>query len=60
MTAISDRPGPLVDVTLSVGTATIVSRLSRRSSERLGLAPGMKAYALVKAVALDRHAVGFA
>ena len=60
VTAISDRPGPLVDVTLSVGTATIVSRLSRRSSVRLGLAPGMKAYALVKAVALDRHAVGFA
>ena len=60
VTAISDRPGPLVDVTLSVGTATIVSRLSRRSSERLGLAPGMKAYALVKAVALDRHSVGFA
>lgn len=60
VTAISDRPGPLVDVTLAVGRATIVSRLSRRSCERLGLAPGMKAFALVKAVALDRHAVGFA
>jgi molybdate transport system ATP-binding protein len=60
VTAISDRPGPLVDVSLAVGRATIVSRLSRRSCERLGLAPGTKAYALVKAVALDRHAVGFA
>ncbi len=58
--AISDRPGPLVDVTLAVGRATIVARLSRRSCERLGLAPGLKAWALVKAVALDRHAVGFA
>jgi molybdate transport system ATP-binding protein len=60
VTALSDRPGPLVDVTLAVGRAVLVARVSRRSCERLGLARGVRAYALVKAVALDRHAVGFA
>lgn len=57
---VTERSGPLVDVTLAVGRATIIARLSRRSLERLRLAPGVRAYALVKAVALDRHAVGFA
>ncbi len=60
VTALSGRPGPLVDVTLAVGRATILARLSRRSCERLALAPGKRAYALVKGVALDRHSVGFA
>lgn len=60
ITAVSDRAGPVVDVTLAVGSATIGARLSRRSAERLGLAPGVRAWALVKGVALDRHAVGFA
>jgi molybdate transport system ATP-binding protein len=60
VTAVSGRPGPLVDVTLAVGSAAIIARLSRRSCERLALAPGKRAYALVKGVALDRHAVGFA
>jgi molybdate transport system ATP-binding protein len=60
VTAVSDRPGPLVDVTLAVGGAAIIARLSRRSCTRLALAPGRRAFALVKGVALDRHAVGFA
>ncbi len=58
--AVSPTRGALVDVTLAVGRATIISRISQSSRERLRLEPGRRAYALVKGVALDRHAVGFA
>jgi molybdate transport system ATP-binding protein len=60
VTAVSARRGALVDVTLAVGGAVVISRISRQSCDRLGLAPGKRAFALIKAVALDRHAVGFA
>ena len=60
VTAVSPRKGALVDVTLAVGGAVVISRVSQQSCDRLALAPGKRAYALVKAVALDRHAVGFA
>ena len=60
VTAVSARKGALVDVTLAVGGAVVVSRISQQSCDRLALAPGRRAYALVKAVALDRHALGFA
>ncbi|MBL0143696.1 MAG: molybdenum ABC transporter ATP-binding protein [Betaproteobacteria bacterium] len=60
VTAVSARAGPIVDVTLAIGSNSIIARLSRRSCERLGIVPGKRAYALVKGVALDRHAVGFA
>jgi molybdate transport system ATP-binding protein len=60
VTAVSERRGALVDVSLAVGAATIIARISRQSCLRLGLAPGKRAYALVKGVALDRHALGFA
>jgi molybdate transport system ATP-binding protein len=60
VTAVSLRKGALVDVSLAVGGAVVMSRISQQSCDRLALAPGKRAYALVKAVALDRHAVGFA
>lgn len=60
VTAVSPRKGALVDVTLAVGGAVVISRVSQQSCDRLALAPGKRAYALVKAVALDRHAIGFA
>ena len=60
VTAVSARKGALVDVTLAVGGAVVISRISQQSCDRLALAPGRRAYALVKAVALDRHALGFA
>ncbi len=60
VTAVSPRKGALVDVTLAVGGAVVISRVSQQSCDRLALAPGKRAFALVKAVALDRHAVGFA
>ena len=52
--------GAIVDVRLAAGHARLVSRITRQSRERLRLAPGMRVYALVKAVAIDRRSVGFA
>jgi molybdate transport system ATP-binding protein len=50
--------GPMVDVLLDAGGATLWARITARSSEALKLAPGARVYALVKAVALDRHSLG--
>jgi molybdate transport system ATP-binding protein len=52
--------GAIVDVWLRVGPTPLVARLTRQSAERLGLAPGMPVFALVKAIAIDRHSVGYA
>jgi molybdate transport system ATP-binding protein len=52
--------GALVEVTVTVGSASIVARVTRKAVSDLGLAPGRPAFALVKAVSIDRHAVGFA
>jgi molybdate transport system ATP-binding protein len=50
---------PSVDVAVSVGSATVVARITRKSVAALGLAPGRQVYALVKSVAIDRHSVGY-
>ncbi|HUJ28146.1 MAG TPA: TOBE domain-containing protein, partial [Myxococcales bacterium] len=47
------------DVRLAVGGATLLARVTRRSVERLKLAPGLEIYAMVKAISLDRHSTGF-
>ncbi|HUI99619.1 MAG TPA: TOBE domain-containing protein, partial [Usitatibacter sp.] len=52
--------GAIVDVELRVGRSTLVARITRESAERLGLAPGVRVYALVKAIAIDRRSVGYA
>ena len=52
--------GAIVDVHLRVGPTPLVARITRESAERLHLAPGMKAFALVKAIAIDRRSVGYA
>lgn len=48
---------PQVDVRLDVG-APIIARITRRSADLLGLKPGVRAYALIKAVAIDRPSLG--
>ncbi len=50
--------GPLVDVLLDAGGAPIWARITARACEALGLEPGRQVYALVKAVAVDRHSLG--
>ena len=52
--------GAVVDVRIAVGGVPLLARVTRRSAENLGLAPGREVYALVKAVSLDRHSVGYA
>ncbi len=47
----------LVDVLVDVGVP-IWSRITARSVAGLGLKPGSRVHALVKAVAIDRHSVG--
>ncbi|MCP5372765.1 MAG: molybdenum ABC transporter ATP-binding protein [Hyphomicrobiales bacterium] len=50
--------GPQVDVLVDVGTP-LVARITRRSLTELGLAVGRPVHALVKAVAIDRHNLGW-
>jgi molybdate transport system ATP-binding protein len=52
--------GAIVEVTLGVGATALTARVTRKAAVELGLAPGCRAYALVKAVSIDRHSVGFA
>ena len=47
----------LVDVLVDAGTP-IWSRITARSVAQLGLKPGRRVHALVKAVAIDRHSFG--
>ena len=49
-------PGPFADVQLGCGSTRLVARVTRLSLERLSLAPGQRAYALFKTVAIDQRA----
>lgn len=59
--------GPHAEVALSVTpksgaqsakTQTVLARVTKKSYQDLGLARGMDVYALIKAVAIDRHSLG--
>ena len=49
--------GGLADVVVNIG-AKVWARITARSLHELGLRPGSKVFALVKAVAIDRHSMG--
>jgi molybdate transport system ATP-binding protein len=53
----TDEDGSQIDVLLDVG-APLWARVTRRSVHDLGIAPGREVFALIKSVALDRHALG--
>ncbi len=59
---IGAEPGPQVDVLLELGggeeKSPLWARITRKSVAELGLEPGKLVYALVKAVAIDRHSLG--
>lgn len=57
VTEIGDRRDGQVDVLVDIGP-TLWARVTRLAATRLGLAPGRRVYALVKAVAIDRQALG--
>ena len=50
---IAPTDGPVVEIRLDCRGESVVARLTRHSVERLGLAPGRRAYAVIKAIALD-------
>jgi len=49
-----DDDGPQVDVRLDIGVP-LWARITRHSANKLRLAPGVRAYALIKAVAVNRE-----
>jgi len=48
--------GPIVQMRLDCAGEALVVRLTRRSVETLGLAPGLPVYAVIKSIAFDHHA----
>jgi molybdate transport system ATP-binding protein len=50
----ADRP--IVEIRLDCGGEALVARLTRRSVETLGLAPGRPVFAVIKSIAFDHHA----
>jgi molybdate transport system ATP-binding protein len=57
ITEIEAGEHPQTDVGVDVGVP-LIARITRRSCDRLALAPGKRVYALVKAVAIDRKSLG--
>jgi len=57
---IDHDAGPIVELRLVAGSASILARITRRSFEELGIRAGQDVYALVKAVSFDRRSVGYA
>jgi molybdate transport system ATP-binding protein len=51
---IEAERGGIVNVSIAVGATVLRSRITARAARQLALAPGLEAYALVKAVSLDR------
>jgi molybdate transport system ATP-binding protein len=49
--------GPIVEMRLDCAGEALIARLTRRSVETLGLAPGRPVYAVIKSIALDHHAL---
>lgn len=49
--------GPIVEIRLDCAGEPLVARLTRRSVETLGLAPGRRVYAVIKSIAFDHHAL---
>ena len=57
---IGEDSGPVVDLQLAVGRATLLARITRRSFHDLGIRRGQVLYALVKAVSFDQLSVDYA
>lgn len=55
---IGDEPEPQVDVLIDIG-CPIWARITRHARDRLGIEPGARVYALIKASAFDRRNLGY-
>lgn len=58
--SVGPEAGASVDVQIDASGIPIIARLTRKSVADLALVPGKPVYALIKAVAIDRHSVGYA
>lgn len=56
--AISEEKSPQVDIQLNAAGAAIWARITARSCRALGLRPGIRVFALIKSVAIDRQSLG--
>jgi molybdate transport system ATP-binding protein len=54
---IGGSDGPIVEIRLDCAGEPLIARLTRRSVEGLGLAPGRQVYAVIKSIAFDHHAL---
>jgi molybdate transport system ATP-binding protein len=60
ISALGQGTGASIDVQIDVAGTVLLARVTRKSVAALALAPGRPVYVLVKAVAIDRHSVGWA
>jgi molybdate transport system ATP-binding protein len=56
---VDEGSGPIVDVRVAAGAASINARISRRSLRELRIHPGQDVFAMVKAVSFDQRSVGY-
>lgn len=55
---IGRADGPIVQIRLDCAGEAVIARLTRRSVETLGLAPGRQVYAVIKSIAFDHRSYG--
>jgi len=60
VTALGEGSGASIDIQLDVSGTPFLAQITRKSATALAIAPGRTVYALIKAVAIDRHSVGYA
>ncbi len=60
MRAVGEANGASVDVQVDAAGTPIIARVTRKAVAELQLQPGKPVFALIKAVAIDRHSVGYA
>jgi len=53
---IGPAEGAIVEMRLDCAGEPLIARLTQRSVETLGLAPGRRVYAVIKSIAFDHHA----
>jgi len=51
---VGEDDGPQVDVLIDIGSP-LWARITKRSQRELGIAPGRKVHAMIKAMAVDRN-----
>ncbi len=56
--ALGSETGPQVDIRLDAGGSAVWARVTKKALMTLNLEPGKEVYALVKAIAVDRHSLG--